>query len=241
MIEHQVEQGTPEWFALRIGKPTASCFDKIITPAKGELSKQARGYAFKLVAETLLNRSLDDIGNLEWVARGKELEPAAVKMYEFAEGVQTRQLGFVTTDDGMIGASPDRIVIGKPIGVEIKCPAPQTHIGYMVDGFGDEYKVQVQGQMYVCKLEAVHRYSYHPEMPPVLDIAPRDDAYIAKMAVALAQFNEMMAEILSKVRERGFFAAREEVLTPHQEVYSGALDDWLIEGVHELPDPTLAG
>ena len=38
-----VEQNTPEWEAVRLGKPTASEFHRIITAVKGDLSEQARG------------------------------------------------------------------------------------------------------------------------------------------------------------------------------------------------------
>ena len=223
MIEHDVAQGSAEWFALRLGIPTASCFDQIITAAKGDLSTQARGYAFKLVAEILLNRSLDDLGNLEWIERGKMLEPEAVRMYEFAEGVKTRPVGFITTNDGRIGASPDRLVIGKPIGIEIKCAAPANHIGYLIDGFSHKYKPQVQGQMFVGELDCVHRYAFHPEMPPALDITPRDEPYIAKLAAALREFCDMKDAMLEKAKSIGDFSEAAKVLTPVDTAYTSSL------------------
>ena len=61
MIIHNVEQGSAEWIKLLLSIPTASNFHKIVTPAKGEYSKQARGYAFRLVAQTLLNESFDSL------------------------------------------------------------------------------------------------------------------------------------------------------------------------------------
>jgi hypothetical protein len=224
MIEHNVVQGEPAWFALRIGIPTASEFKKIITPAKAELSKQARGYAFKLVAETLLNRSLDDLEGLEWITRGRELEPTAVRAYEFAEGIKTRPVGFITTDDGKIGASPDRMLIGVAGGLEIKVPAPATHVGYLIDGFGDDYRPQVQGQMMVCELDFVDRYSYSPEMPFVRDRTPRDEPYIAKLAAALREFCDMKDTMLEKAKAAGWFAESPQVGTPADAAY-GDLDE----------------
>src|SRR5271163_3189981 len=181
MKEIQVQQGSPEWINARLGIPTASNFDKILTPG-GKLSEQSRKYAFYLAAEHLLKRQLDSIDYLEWVARGKELEPDAVKNYEFLQEVETRQVGFITTDDGCIGASPDRLVVGAKGGLEIKCPSPQIHMGYMIDGFGKAYKVQVQGQMYVAELEFVDRYSFHPEMPPFLERTVRDEPFITQLS-----------------------------------------------------------
>jgi hypothetical protein len=105
-IIHNVEQGTDAWVKLRLGIPTASCFDQIITPKTGQLSKSANKYMYLLIAEKLLNRQLTSLDNLEWIARGKELEPDAAKAYEFIEEVETKPVGFITTDDGLIGASP---------------------------------------------------------------------------------------------------------------------------------------
>ena len=51
MIEHPARQGTDEWIHARLGIPTASQFDKILTPAKMELSSQATDYMHKLLAE----------------------------------------------------------------------------------------------------------------------------------------------------------------------------------------------
>ena len=50
MIRHNCKQGGPEWNELRLGRPTASLFERIITPAKAEMSKQSDGLLHQLVA-----------------------------------------------------------------------------------------------------------------------------------------------------------------------------------------------
>ena len=219
MIIHNVEQGTPEWLALRLGIPTASEFDNIITPAKGELSKQSKGYAHRLITERVLRRSLDSLDHLEWIERGKMLEPDAARLYEFERDCETRKVGFITTDDGQLGASPDRLIVGHNGGVELKCPAPHTHIGYMLDGFGPAYKVQVQGQMLVGGFEFIDRVSYHPEMPPVIFRTWRDDAFIELMRKALDEFNDMLAGMERRVRDAGYFQERDRIMTIAEETY----------------------
>jgi len=52
MIVHDVDQNTDEWFQLRLGIPSASEFDKLIT-SSGSRSKQLDAYANRLVAERL--------------------------------------------------------------------------------------------------------------------------------------------------------------------------------------------
>ena len=229
---HHVTQGSPEWTALRIGIPTASAFDKIITPAKGQLSKSSRPYAFLLVAEQLLGRTLDSLEGLEWIERGKELEPQAVRMYEFAEDCETAPVGFITSDDGRMGASPDRLIVGARAGLEIKCPAPQTHLGYMIDGFGDAYKTQVQGQMLIGDFDYVDRFSFHPELPPYRERTHRDEPFIALMRSALNEFCDMKDAMLDRVRASGFFEERERVKT----AVDAAIDEWRRTGAFDGDD-----
>lgn len=213
MIHHEVDQGSPEWLKLRLGIPTASCFDKILTAKKGELSKQARGYAFQLCAEALLNRPMDGEVSTVWMERGKELEPDAVKAFEFQEGVKTVPCGFCTTDDKRIGASPDRFIVGAKRGLEVKCPAPNTHVGYLIDGnASDDYRLQVNGQMMVCDFEAVLMWSYHPEMPGVLVPTYRDEPLIRTLRAALDEFCDMKDAMMQRLRSMGWFQARQDVV-----------------------------
>lgn len=207
MIIHDVIQGSQGWLSARLGIPTSSEFQKIITAAKGDLSKQARKYAHQLVAETLLGEPLDSgIGNMEWILRGKLLEPQAVQQYEFTTDTETRAVGFITTDCGRLGSSPDRL-IGQRAGLEIKCTAPATHMGFLIDGPGDDYRPQVQGQLAIAELEWVDLYGFHPALPPVQIRTYRDEGYITKMRAALTEFLDMRDVMLEQARRSGFFEA----------------------------------
>ncbi|HTS05743.1 MAG TPA: YqaJ viral recombinase family protein [Candidatus Eisenbacteria bacterium] len=218
MKEIQVEQGSNEWIAARLGLPTASNFEKIITPG-GKLSTSSRKYACFLAAEKILNRQLESLDHLEWVQHGKMHEEAAAQNYEFVQDVKIRKCGFITTDDGRVGASPDRLIIGAKGGVEIKCPAPWTQIGYIVDGFGDAYKCQVQGQMWVSELDFVDRYAWHPELPPALQRTERDEPFIKLMSDAITKFCDDLDEIIRKARSSGFFEEQEKILTAVDQSY----------------------
>lgn len=114
--------------------------------------------------------------------------------------------GFFTTDDGLTGASPD-FIVGTDGDLELKCPAPQTHVGYMVRRAIDEkYKPQVQGQLYVTEREWADLQSYHPQFPTVIIRIARDEEYIAEMASALREFVDvMLAARLFLEREYGPF------------------------------------
>jgi YqaJ-like recombinase protein len=214
---HNVEPGSGDWMSIRLGIPTASMFHKLLTPKKLEFSSQARGYAFRLVAEKLLNESLDSIDYIEHVQRGKDLEAQAADMFALVEGVQLAPVGFITTDDLKCGATPDRLIIGQPAAVEIKCPAPWTHLEYLVDGFGPDYLIQVQGQAYVGEFDYVYRWSYHPSLPPRLEKTYRDESVIEKLKAALDQFYDIRDAIEARVRAAGFVEERRHFLTAYDQ------------------------
>jgi hypothetical protein len=210
MIELDVAQGSPEWLRARIGLPTASEFDKIVTPATGKYSASAKPYMLRLLVERLTGEAPEGLDGLPQIERGKALEPDAVSAYELETGLKTRACGLVLTDDGRFGASPDRLVIGKAGGVEIKCPGGAKHLGYWLDGFGNDYKCQCMGQMLVAELDYVDMFSYHPHLPSARYRCGRDDAFIATLADALNRFHDEMMELETKLRATGFFAEAAE-------------------------------
>ena len=201
MKTYNVEQGSPQWKTLRLGIPTASEFDRIVTPT-GALSKQARGYMCRLAAERFLRKPLDEIGDMFWIKRGTELEPDAVLAYELARGCDLMRVGFCTTDDGRIGASLDRLSTDGG-AVEIKCPAPATHVGYLTEGFGRTYWHQVQGQILVCDLPWVDLVSYYPGLPLHVERIARDTGYIHTLRVALSQFCDDLDALTERLRGLG--------------------------------------
>jgi hypothetical protein len=103
--------------------------------------------------------------------------------------MDARRVGFVTNDDGTVGCSPDALV-GDDAGIEVKCPALQTHIKYMRQNslFSGEYATQVQGSMWVCDRPRWYLLSYNPEVPPVLLIVKRNEEYIEKLSAAVGAF-----------------------------------------------------
>ena len=105
---YQIDQRSREWFAAKLGKPSASNAHKLVTP-KGKLSTQAEGYMHTLIAELMLGHPIET-PETQWMIRGTELEEAAMRAYEFQSGNETMDGGWVTTDDGRYGCSPDRLI-----------------------------------------------------------------------------------------------------------------------------------
>ena len=208
-----IQQGTEAWVRYRLGRPTASMFHKVVTPVQAKLSAQAKDYALKLVAERLLRMPTDGEISTGWMERGKELEPAAVRQYEFANDVETFPVGFIVYDEKVpfsMGCSPDRIVLAKSqekIAIEVKCKSPPEHLRYCLFGAGDDYKPQVQGQLFIAELDRVDLYSYHPMMPPATIRTFRDDEYIEKLSAALFAFVELVANLEEKAKALGVYQA----------------------------------
>lgn len=205
-IYHKIEQRSPEWFALRIGKPTASEFDRIITPKTGQLSTQSTDYAKCILAELMLGKPLET-PETEWMTRGQSLEDNAIEAYEFETGRETSLGGFITDDAETIGCSPDRLV-GDDGLLEMKCPAPNTHVGYLLDRMSLEMgkRTQVQGQLLVSGRAWCDLVAYHPEMPLVVVRVKRDEPFIEKMETALRTFVQQLAMMREKLeREYGPF------------------------------------
>lgn len=204
MLVHDVEQGSPEWFAARLGIPTASEFSKIIT-ATGKPSTQATDYALTLVAEQMLGHEVEKWQGNMWTDRGKELEQEAADYYELTTGVTLQKVGFVTNDEKTMGCSPDRLV-GDDGLLEIKCPAAHTHLKYMLDKKLDaSYMPQLQGQLLVTGRKWVDIISYYPEMKPVIIRVHRDEAYLAKLGEYLHSFLMEISATKAELIKKGYF------------------------------------
>lgn len=198
MIRFDVVQGTTEWAQLRVGIPTASNFDKIITPKTMKLSGQCDGYAQQLIAEQHLKTPLDNATS-GFMERGQVLEKKAVAFYELERDVESEAIGFMLRDDRRVGASPDRLV-GNDGLLEIKIPAAHTHVGYLLDKDGIGYRTQVQGQLWIAEREWCDTLSYNPDMPPALVRQHRDEDFIKKLAECVDQFLEYLDEAKYKLQ-----------------------------------------
>lgn len=197
-----VEQGSLPWLQARLGIPCASEAHKVVTPT-GKLSKQSKCFAYRLVAERFLKRPLlGELDHIDSIASGKQLEGEAVSYFELDREVDTVKAGFFTTDNGRVGASPDRLVGDNGL-LEAKCPLPQTQIGYLVDGPSTDYRVQMMCQLYVTEREFVEFMAYSRELPSLIIRYDRDEAFIAKLRDALDEFTDMLDEMTHKAISLG--------------------------------------
>lgn len=170
MIIHNVPQQTPEWHALRAGKPTASVFSNLITSVGAE-SKALEEYAIDLALELFNGEANMDFGGNKHTRRGNELEPEACADYEMTYQVDVEHVGFITDNLQRYGCSPDSLV-GKDGGLEIKCKSDKEHYKmlkkYDLDGSTPAAHVaQPQGCMFITKRKWWDLHLYHPKMRSV--------------------------------------------------------------------------
>lgn len=192
-----VEQGSDDWFAARMGIPTASRFSDIL--AKGEGKMRAR-YMRDLAAEIIRGYPEPDTYSNAHMERGHEQEGEARALYALTYAPVTR-VGFMR--NGRAGASPDSLV-GDTGGLEIKTAMGHIQVERLNKrGVPSEHVAQVQGNLWISGREWWDFMSYCPDMPPLVVRAPRDDAYIAALAKAVAAFNDELDALVASIRSYG--------------------------------------
>lgn len=199
MIAVDVVQGSAEWHKFRIGIPTASNFDKIIT-TKGEPSKQAQKYMYQLAGERVsgIREEAYQNGNME---RGIQMEKEAIEFYELVTGTKVEACGIGFCDEmKLFAASPDGLV-GEDGCIEIKCPIMSTHVGYLLENkLPMDYFQQVQGQLLVTGRKWVDFISYYPALKPLIVRVERNHVFIESLRSELQKFCSELDKVAEQIK-----------------------------------------
>lgn len=222
MIVHDCAQYSAEWWAVRRGVPSGSNAHRIITPAKGELSKQAEDYACDLIAEKYdAYYGQQDEYVTAAMKNGTIMEPESRRFYEFARDCSVQQVGFVTTDDGRFGCSPDSL-IGDDGGLELKNPTTSTHVRYLIDGgLPSQYKPQCHWFLIVTGRAWIDFLSYSPGLPHLLVRVEPDD-YTEKLRDCMEQFWTLYQDLDQRIaakRESAIEAAIDAAGGPEESYF----------------------
>lgn len=225
VISWDVDQGSAIWYQLRAGIPTASEFDQIITPAKGELAAARKKYACRIIAGRLMNWQADSLDKIQHIADGKANEPIAIARLEMVhlDGKKTKKVGFVRSDDLRFGASPDRVLMAADlidVTIEAKSPTIPKQFEYLLLGHDAAYKPQVQGQLLVCEAEKAIFQSSNPRMPDYTVESGRDEPFLKKMKDCLEQFSDELEEMTERAKSLGGYQAFEALLPPTDAAYA---------------------
>jgi len=191
MVEHKIEQGTPEWHKLRIGKITSSRVAGIL-----------KADNLKIVDELIYEATCPDLAlwdaqdgyvsdAMQW---GTDHEDEARQKYTEQTGYVIEQVGFCTHDlFPYIGLSPDGFTPDRTGAIEIKCPNTTTHIRTIrMGGIPSGHLQQIYQYFLVNeKLEWLAFVSYDPRFTP-------RPLYISRIVRSdiFAELNSVQGEIL---------------------------------------------
>jgi len=222
MIHYNNEQGSPEWLASRRGVITGSRFkdardrladkpEKVdgktgkITPAqRGAPSAKQIAYAMDTARERV-GGTVPPVFQNAAMRTGTVQEPEARSAYEIKTGHLVQDVGFITTDDGLFGLSPDGL-IGDDGVLEIKTMvSSSTMFKAVADGDISEYIDQCNGYLWLLGRQWVDLVLWAPDLASIgLDLTiiriERDEDAIAALETDLIAFAALVEGFEGKLR-----------------------------------------
>ena len=201
-----MEQGSPEWYAARLGKVGASRVADIIAKTKSGWSASRANYMAELVAERLTGTPAEKFTSaaMQW---GTDCEAEARAAYQFETGTVVAKVGFIPHPTiAMAGASPDG-VIGDAGLLECKCPNTATHIETLRGGsIPGKYVTQMQWQLACTERQWCDFVSFDPRMPESMRLfikrVERDNTYIGDLQAHVWLFLKELDEAVADLRNR---------------------------------------
>jgi hypothetical protein len=172
--------------------PTASEFGQLLTPKTLKPSASIDGFVCRKLAERWLGHPLQQFWSPGAMDQGTVKQDRAREWYSARFDVDVDTPGFVVNDYGTAGCSPDGMLgmqVPDACGLEIKCPEPDTHVGWLLaGGLPAEHRLQVQGSMWICGCDQWVFLSYHEQLPEFLVTVERDQDVIDAIEEAVGIF-----------------------------------------------------
>lgn len=198
-ILRDIVQGTPEWFAAKVGIPSASMFKEVSRKPgpRGGIPKTRTTYLYKLAGELITGEPMDHYSNAD-MERGHEMESEARDLYAMIKDVEVEQVGFIK--NGNCGCSPDGL-IGSDGMWENKDALPHIQIERLLKGtLPAEHKAQCQGQLMVAQRQWVDFMSHCRGLPPLIIRVERDEKFIAELRIDVGEFVDELNALVEKIR-----------------------------------------
>jgi putative phage-type endonuclease len=200
-----MEQKSPEWFAARLGKATASRIADVMAKTKTGYGASRENYLMELALERITNAQAPSFMNaaMQW---GVDQEPAARSAYESTTGNFVTEVGMIEHPTiPMSGASPDGFV-GEDGLIEIKCPESKQHLKNLSTRKPDtKYVYQMQWQMACTGRKFCEFVSYDPRFPDHLQLmivrVDRDDALIADIEKEVRLFLDEVTKMVERISQ----------------------------------------
>ena len=201
------EQRTPEWFAERLGKITASRIADVVGKTKsGSYGAARKNYMAELLCQRLAGQQEEKFTSAA-MQHGTDTEPAARAMYILETGTDVTETGFIPHPTiAMSGASPDGLA-GEDGLIEIKCPNTATHLEFLQSRKPKhEYLLQMQWQMACTGRQWCDFISYDDRLPEKLAYRciriQRDDTLVAELEEEAIKFLTELDETVRQLKEQ---------------------------------------
>lgn len=194
-----VEQGSAEWLALRLGIVTMSELECLLVNGKGEAGFGVAAFTYmdQLIGERITGEAAELPFTTRATERGHEYEAIARRLYEMREEVKTDQAAIILNHG--CGYSPDSMV-GSVGLTEIKSKLPKFQVAVILGGeVPKEHVAQCQGGLWVSEREWIDFISYWPGMPMFVKRMYRDDSLISKIDERVKTFYELMDARMERV------------------------------------------
>ena len=207
-----MQQRDDAWFTARAGCFTASRMADIMARTKSGPSASRKNMIALLACERLTGQCVETYQNAA-MQRGVELEQEALDAYAFERGVAVEAVDYVDHPAlSRVGCSPDGLV-GTDGLVEVKCPsAMSVHLeALQYAAHADQYRWQLQHQLFVTRRQWVDCVSYDPRWPAGLQLAIKrvlpDAEDQAALAGEIAKAALEIEQIVSELRKLGKIAS----------------------------------
>jgi len=194
-----LEQGSPEWLAIRMGIVTMSNIGALLVNGKGEsgFGAEAFSYMNTLIGERITQEIADPFKGNFHTERGHLLEPKARALYEAQTDLSCKQVAIILNKG--CGYSPDSLVGDDGLN-EIKTKLPKMQVEVILsDEVPKEHIPQCQGGLWLSEREWIDFISYWPGMPLFVKRLYRDEEMIRKMDERVKTFYEILEDRMNRV------------------------------------------
>ena len=164
IIHYEIEQGSEEWFDMRLGRLGSSEASVLLVEGKSEsgLGTGAITLLVKKISESITGEFASSDYKSPDMEHGNEYEPFARSAYENIKFEKTTRVGYVSKSDHF-GYSPDDFV-GDDGLVEYKCLSGPEFVRYSLFGVIDKkHLAQMQWGLWMTKRKWCDYVVYHPD------------------------------------------------------------------------------
>jgi putative phage-type endonuclease len=223
----ETNQGSREWFALRLGLFTGSKLPNLMKSGRAKDEKWGET-AKTVIVTAAIERDLSDEGKELYIdelfrtefkqtAWGKKYESEARDLYAKLMEKEIEKPTFQIHEDyPFLGGSFDGIVVGENKIIEIKCPynvfnhSKNIELSYVAGSINEkhDYYAQMQGNIEIAGADSCDFISYDPRRKTdsnriVIINVPRDQTYIDRLIERVMIAEKAVSYILAGVDVSG--------------------------------------